>query len=153
MLIVNVVGVRPNFMKIAPVVHEQRRRGLVQRLVHTGQHYDAEMSAVFSTNSGFLNPIFTSASVRIPMRDRPHVSLLHNTERPVTVTDGTNRLVGTDPQVIGGTVDEVLDASPQAPAPPPHWDGQAAVRLMDVVERWMADQVAFASASTDSTHE
>lgn len=34
-------------MKIAPVVRELRRRGIRQRLVHTGQHYDAAMSKVF----------------------------------------------------------------------------------------------------------
>jgi UDP-N-acetylglucosamine 2-epimerase (non-hydrolysing) len=47
MLICNVVGARPNFMKIAPVVMELKRRGIRQRLVHTGQHYDAAMSKVF----------------------------------------------------------------------------------------------------------
>lgn len=47
MLICNVVGARPNFMKIAPVVTELRRRGIPQRLIHTGQHYDAAMSKVF----------------------------------------------------------------------------------------------------------
>ena len=47
MLICNIVGARPNFMKIAPVVHEMKRRGIDQFLVHTGQHYDRQMSAVF----------------------------------------------------------------------------------------------------------
>ncbi|MGD1096484.1 MAG: UDP-N-acetylglucosamine 2-epimerase [Bryobacteraceae bacterium] len=47
MLICNVVGARPNFMKIAPVVMELKRRGIPQRLVHTGQHYDAAMSKIF----------------------------------------------------------------------------------------------------------
>ncbi len=47
MLICIVVGARPNFMKMAPVVKELRRRGVPQHLVHTGQHYDAAMSGVF----------------------------------------------------------------------------------------------------------
>src|SRR6202167_1689660 len=47
MLICSVVGARPNFMKIAPVVMELKRRGIRQRVVHTGQHYDAGMSKVF----------------------------------------------------------------------------------------------------------
>ena len=42
-----VVGARPNFMKVGPVVLELRRRGCVPHLIHTGQHYDAAMSAVF----------------------------------------------------------------------------------------------------------
>jgi UDP-N-acetylglucosamine 2-epimerase (non-hydrolysing) len=47
MLICSVVGARPNFMKIAPVVLELKRRGMSQILVHTGQHYDPAMSEVF----------------------------------------------------------------------------------------------------------
>jgi UDP-N-acetylglucosamine 2-epimerase (non-hydrolysing) len=45
--IVHVVGARPNFMKAAPVVSAMRELGVDQRLVHTGQHYDAAMSGVF----------------------------------------------------------------------------------------------------------
>ncbi|MEY4686495.1 MAG: hypothetical protein RIR76_518, partial [Verrucomicrobiota bacterium] len=47
MLICNVVGARPNFMKMAPVIHALAARGLPQVLVHTGQHYDPAMSQVF----------------------------------------------------------------------------------------------------------
>lgn len=47
MLICTVVGARPNFMKIAPILHALRRRELPYFLVHTGQHYDANMSQVF----------------------------------------------------------------------------------------------------------
>ena len=56
MLICNVVGARPNFMKMAPVVAELKRRGLPQILVHTGQHYDASMSQAFFTQLGMPEP-------------------------------------------------------------------------------------------------
>ncbi|MBI5666864.1 MAG: UDP-N-acetylglucosamine 2-epimerase (non-hydrolyzing) [Chloroflexi bacterium] len=56
MLICNVVGARPNFMKIAPIVEELNRRGLPQILVHTGQHYDANMSQVFFDQLGLPRP-------------------------------------------------------------------------------------------------
>jgi len=43
-----VVGARPNFVKIAPILRALRSRaGLSPRLIHTGQHYDATMNAVF----------------------------------------------------------------------------------------------------------
>jgi UDP-N-acetylglucosamine 2-epimerase (non-hydrolysing) len=42
-----VVGARPNFMKMAPIILEARRRNISQVFVHTGQHYDAKMSKVF----------------------------------------------------------------------------------------------------------
>ena len=47
--IINVVGARPNFMKIAPVIDEMRRRParIESLLVHTGQHYDESMSESF----------------------------------------------------------------------------------------------------------
>jgi UDP-N-acetylglucosamine 2-epimerase (non-hydrolysing) len=47
-LVVHVVGARPNYMKIAPVwVALARGERVAQRLVHTGQHYDTELSDVF----------------------------------------------------------------------------------------------------------
>jgi UDP-N-acetylglucosamine 2-epimerase (non-hydrolysing) len=48
MKVLNIVGARPNFMKIAPIVEEMRKApGLKGVLVHTGQHYDEGMSDVF----------------------------------------------------------------------------------------------------------
>jgi UDP-N-acetylglucosamine 2-epimerase (non-hydrolysing) len=49
MKVLNVVGARPNFMKIAPIVEAMNRQGelLEYLLVHTGQHYDEKMSTAF----------------------------------------------------------------------------------------------------------
>ena len=48
MKVVSVVAARPNFMKISPIAREMRRFPEIQNiLVHTGQHYDFEMSQVF----------------------------------------------------------------------------------------------------------
>ena len=48
MHILHVVGARPNFMKVAPVITALRARGAAQTLVHTGQHYDVNLSdAIF----------------------------------------------------------------------------------------------------------
>jgi UDP-N-acetylglucosamine 2-epimerase (non-hydrolysing) len=46
-MICAVVGARPNFMKMAPMIKEFRRCGMAHMLVHTGQHYDEKMSRVF----------------------------------------------------------------------------------------------------------
>jgi UDP-N-acetylglucosamine 2-epimerase (non-hydrolysing) len=49
MKIVNVVGARPNFMKIAPLLEEMSHHPEIRALlVHTGQHYDEAMSMLFS---------------------------------------------------------------------------------------------------------
>ena len=48
MHVLHVVGARPNFMKAAPVLTALARVvGLRQTLIHTGQHYDSNMSDVF----------------------------------------------------------------------------------------------------------
>src|SRR5215813_9662468 len=48
MRIVNVVGARPNFMKIAPLMREMRKHPQISPfLIHTGQHYDVRMAGQF----------------------------------------------------------------------------------------------------------
>src|SRR5215467_6559339 len=55
--IIHVVGARPNFMKVAPVLRAlSLRPGVKQTLVHTGQHYDANMSDVFFSQLGIPAP-------------------------------------------------------------------------------------------------
>jgi UDP-N-acetylglucosamine 2-epimerase (non-hydrolysing) len=56
-LVVHVVGARPNYMKVAPVYAALERRGRVdQRLVHTGQHFDALLKDVFFTELPLPRP-------------------------------------------------------------------------------------------------
>jgi UDP-N-acetylglucosamine 2-epimerase (non-hydrolysing) len=55
--ILHVVGARPNFMKIAPIIAQLKKRpGVTQVLVHTGQHYDTKMSDVFFQDLGMPAP-------------------------------------------------------------------------------------------------
>jgi len=57
MHILHVVGARPNFMKAAPVLQALARQNHVRRtLVHTGQHYDFNMSDVFFQQLGMPTP-------------------------------------------------------------------------------------------------
>ena len=58
MKIINVVGARPNFMKIAPIIaamHKYSYR-IEPLLVHTGQHYDVKMSKSFFDDLGMNKP-------------------------------------------------------------------------------------------------
>jgi UDP-N-acetylglucosamine 2-epimerase (non-hydrolysing) len=53
MKILLVAGARPNFMKVAPLLHEcERREGIQSLLVHTGQHYDEVLSNIFFRELG-----------------------------------------------------------------------------------------------------
>ncbi|MEY9873346.1 UDP-N-acetylglucosamine 2-epimerase (non-hydrolyzing) [Streptacidiphilus sp. MAP12-33] len=56
MRIVCVVGARPNFMKVKPVMDALERRGAEVLLVHTGQHYDPAMNDVFFADLGIRRP-------------------------------------------------------------------------------------------------
>src|SRR5688572_10799433 len=58
--VLNIVGARPNFMKIAPIVREMRSRDsdFLPMIVHTGQHYDAAMSESFFTDLDIPAPDF-----------------------------------------------------------------------------------------------
>jgi UDP-N-acetylglucosamine 2-epimerase (non-hydrolysing) len=54
--VVHVTGARPNFPKAAPVIAALDKLGIVQLLVHTGQHYDEQMSEVFFRQLGLPEP-------------------------------------------------------------------------------------------------
>ena len=56
MHILHVVGARPNFIKAAPVAAALAAQGVTQTIVHTGQHYDAQMSEVFFKELGLPTP-------------------------------------------------------------------------------------------------
>src|SRR5919112_2172082 len=56
--VINVVGARPNFMKVAPIVEAMRRRApdFAPIVLHTGQHYDERMSDAFFRDLGLPRP-------------------------------------------------------------------------------------------------
>ena len=58
MKIINVVGARPNFMKMAPIIEAMNHYPdrIEHLLVHTGQHYDAKMSKAFFDDLGMTKP-------------------------------------------------------------------------------------------------
>ncbi len=65
----------------------------------------------------------------------PCLTLRENTERPITLTRGTNRLVGSDTDRIVAAARRILRAPPPRPRPIPMWDGRAAARIAAVFAR------------------
>ncbi len=63
----------------------------------------------------------------------PCLTLRHNTERPVTVTRGTNRIVGTEPDAIYQSWREVAEGRWPAGELPELWDGKAAGRIVRIL--------------------
>ena len=63
----------------------------------------------------------------------PCLTLRHNTERPITITHGTNRLVGTDREAILRGLDEALATATSPDRRPPLWDGRSGERIADAL--------------------
>jgi UDP-N-acetylglucosamine 2-epimerase (non-hydrolysing) len=64
----------------------------------------------------------------------PCLTMRENTERPATITQGTNRLVGVDPEAIVDAAWRALD-TPVSTARPELWDGRAGGRILDALEQ------------------
>lgn len=82
-------------------------------------------SSVVLTDSGGIQEETTVLQI-------PCLTLRQNTERPITVTMGTNRLVGSDPDAIEQGVNDAL-AAPPVGSVPPLWDGRAGIRIAEVL--------------------
>jgi UDP-N-acetylglucosamine 2-epimerase (non-hydrolysing) len=76
------------------------------------------------TDSGGIQEETTALGV-------PCITLRENTERPVTITMGTNHLVGTDPAGILATAREILSGKGKKGKIPPYWDGLSGERILD----------------------
>jgi UDP-N-acetylglucosamine 2-epimerase (non-hydrolysing) len=85
-------------------------------------------AAVVLTDSGGLQEETTALGV-------PCVTIRENTERPVTVDEGSNVLVGTDPDKIIAEARRVLRGEGKQGRRPHLWDGQAAQRIVAILER------------------
>lgn len=87
-------------------------------------------AAVVLTDSGGLQEETTALGV-------PCITIRENTERPVTVTEGTNVLAGTNPQRIVAEVRKVLEGKGKRSRRPYLWDGMAAQRLIGILAEEM----------------
>jgi UDP-N-acetylglucosamine 2-epimerase (non-hydrolysing) len=85
----------------------------------------AEARCVLTDSGGIQEE---TTALRIPC-----LTLRHNTERPITVTRGTNRIVGTDPGAIYGSWREVAEGKWTAGELPELWDGKAAGRIVRIL--------------------
>jgi UDP-N-acetylglucosamine 2-epimerase (non-hydrolysing) len=102
-LVVHVVGARPNYMKVAPLYAALERRGVDQRLVHTGQHYDASVSDVFFAELPLPEP-----HVKLEVRSGTHGA------QTARALDGLERVfmdLEPDLVVVPGDVNSTLAAA------------------------------------------
>lgn len=82
------------------------------------------------TDSGGIQEETTALGV-------PCVTLRNSTERPITVEQGTNTIVGTDPSAIASAYTSIINGtSDKAGRQPEFWDGQAAQRIARIIADW-----------------
>ncbi len=80
------------------------------------------------TDSGGIQEETTALGV-------PCLTLRENTERPITVEQGTNQIIGTEPERIVSAARRILSSGPRRGRTPPLWDGNASQRILDVLLR------------------
>lgn len=82
------------------------------------------------TDSGGLQEESTALGV-------PCLTLRDNTERPITVEQGTNTIVGHNRELILSCVDSILNGKGKSGRIPELWDGKAAERIADDLKKWL----------------
>jgi UDP-N-acetylglucosamine 2-epimerase (non-hydrolysing) len=88
---------------------------------------------VVLTDSGGIQEETTALGV-------PCITLRDNTERPITVSQGTNTVVGTNTDRILAAYEEVINAGGKSGRVPQLWDGKAAERIVGVINQWALEQ-------------
>ena len=111
---------------------------------------DTGVGTLTTAPLGYLDFLHLMAHARLVLTDSggiqeettvlgvPCLTLRTNTERPITVELGTNRIVGADPIAVAAGVDEVLAGDVGVPSPIPLWDGRASERIAEVLMRTIA---------------
>ncbi|ADE16285.1 UDP-N-acetylglucosamine 2-epimerase [Nitrosococcus halophilus Nc 4] len=87
-------------------------------------------SRLVLTDSGGMQEETTALGI-------PCVTLRNNTERPITVTEGTNTVTGIAPERVLAVVDDILVTGGKSGCTPELWDGKAALRIRDVMIGWL----------------
>lgn len=138
---IETIGQRlPVVFPVHPRTRERLRQfGLNERIEKTS-------SLVITDPLGYLDFLKLYSNSRLVLTDSggiqeettvlgiPCLTLRQNTERPITVTEGTNRVVGNDPSRILREALAALEGSARTARAPEFWDGHAAIRIVDALE-------------------
>jgi UDP-N-acetylglucosamine 2-epimerase (non-hydrolysing) len=93
-------------------------------------------SRLLITDSGGIQEETTALGV-------PCLTVRDNTERAVTIREGTNELIGVDPAKLEAAVERVLSEDmPSSERIPAQWDGHAGERIIDDLVGWLEERNA-----------
>jgi UDP-N-acetylglucosamine 2-epimerase (non-hydrolysing) len=125
-----------------PVIFPTHPRTL-QRLETANNGYHDSIR--FISPAGYLDFLWLMSHARLVLTDSggvqeettalgvPCLTLRENTERPVTVQQGTNEIVGTDPHKIVSAATRALANGKKHGRVPPLWDGRASQRIVNII--------------------
>lgn len=105
---------------------EAQRLHLLEPMPYLSFNYLVERALGVVTDSGGITEETTVLGV-------PCITLRNSTERPETVTMGTNELIGTDPAALNAVMPKLLRREWKKGSIPPLWDGHAAERILGVI--------------------
>jgi UDP-N-acetylglucosamine 2-epimerase (non-hydrolysing) len=116
--------------------------GLKERL-------EAIPNIVITEPIGYLDFVALTAGAKMVLSDSggiqeettalgvPCITLRENTERPITVTEGTNVVVGNDAAAIIAAAEEIFTNGGKSGRIPDLWDGRTAARIADLIEKYI----------------
>jgi UDP-N-acetylglucosamine 2-epimerase (non-hydrolysing) len=125
-------------------VHPRTRGKLEAALAGKGSH-----GLVLTPPLGYIDFVSLMEGARLVVTDSggiqeettvlgvPCLTVRENTERPITIDSGTNKLVGTDPKAVLLAARAALAAPRPAPRVPPLWDGRAAERTVAILSAYL----------------
>lgn len=99
---------------------------MIEPLGYLEFNYLVKYAKAILTDSGGITEETTVMGV-------PCMTLRDNTERPETITIGTNELIGTNPEAIGPAIDNLFSGNWKKGGIPEKWDGHAAERIIDTL--------------------
>jgi UDP-N-acetylglucosamine 2-epimerase (non-hydrolysing) len=139
-------------LPIVFAMHPRSKHQLVQHGHLAGPTPASQRGIVYIDPLGYLDFVALLSRARLVLTDSggiqeettvlqvPCLTLRTSTERPITVTHGTNRVIGTDARRIVEEARLTLSRPPRPVAPPPLWDGRASHRIVQILagSRWVA---------------
>jgi UDP-N-acetylglucosamine 2-epimerase (non-hydrolysing) len=158
-LIATIVTLSADLPVIFPV--HPRTRAMLQKF-HLEQALDVA-SILTLPPQGYLDMLGLMREARMVLTDSggiqeettalgiPCITLRSNTERPITVTQGSNTIAGHDPVTILALCGDVLRSGGKAGQIPPLWDGHAAQRIAATISAWLEERPTQRQAPSATT--
>ncbi|WP_019627624.1 non-hydrolyzing UDP-N-acetylglucosamine 2-epimerase [Thioalkalivibrio sp. AKL10] len=115
-------------------------------------HHLSEAPIAVLPPAGYLEMLGLMKDARVVLTDSggmqeettalgaPCITLRENTERPITIDEGTNVLVGHDPKRLQAAFRDVMDHGGKQGRAPQYWDGRAGERIASVIAQWLGHE-------------